>query len=113
MVLVFVFFFFGPIVLAYISAVLVSKLFGKRKALAKLVSWTILFPLLFSFGVSCYAQIIYSFEPHRDNPGLMYTFSQFLIIFATFPANAVVLLIWLMGATLMLRKGYLVANKSH
>ena len=100
--------FVGPFLLAYASAGLISRLFRKRKTLAnltKIVTWTILVPLLFSFSTAYYVIMVYSSEPWRDQPNLTSTFFNHLVVyFVYYPQNVFFLLIWLIGATFMFRK---------
>ena len=99
-------FFFGPIILAYASAVLVSKLFRKKKTLAnltRLVSWALLFPLLFSLSVSYYVYVTTDpWKPHQSISSMF--FKNLVSEFVIYPTNVVLLIIWSIGVILMFRK---------
>lgn len=99
-------FLVGPAVLAYTASVLAPKLFRRRRALARLVTWSILLPLFLSIGYSVDFHILTSFSPHTDYPNLLYNlFSKILIgMFVVFPLNAFLLLTWLIGVVFMFRK---------
>ncbi len=73
--------------------------------LARLLSWTILLPPFLTFGLSFYAYLVLRSESWRPSADLSELFSYALAnVLVVYPANVILLAIWLFGTAFMFRK---------